>query len=325
MTIIDQRPELQEGMIPTTNPYEMDYSDMPEQINRISDSLSPYLTQTEVPNLPAGFSIYRVDASDPLADPLKAFEATVKEKKWKEQDSRQKSREEAAPIEGNSFFFVLLDENEPLHKIAATIRIADVTNDGPSETRAFFSRSFEDEIPDGLKTAADVKTWDVVLVAAGKGYNNGTFTPWVYHSLYRASLEEGVERWIANINDHEHSNLQALSIPFKKVSDHVVTVPDSRGKDILFRFYGINVLEIQESMARRIIELTKKLLIYENTELSSLTENEQAEAIFGPICLDAAKIALRGGRSYFDMQGNMNQDNWPPVIGNLLLSEDAAA
>jgi hypothetical protein len=288
-----------------STPYFEDYRELQGVTNLIPDCIEPYLTKEQLPNLPDGFKLYKIPSTDPLANSAKAFEATIKQAKWGE--DRTTAAEEAKPIEDNSFFFVLLDENADEPAIACTLRIADVTDGRPSETRSFFARSFPDaELPEGLDVTPGEKTWDVVLVAAAKEYNDGKFTPWVYHALYRASLKEGVTRWIANINDREHGNLDALRIPFELVSDDVVTVTNKNGNPIPFRFYDINVKDIRDSMSERIVDLTRRLREFgamSEGQISGLDELEQIEAIASPLWLQAAQIALRGGGVFFDEEG----------------------
>lgn len=292
--------------LPTSStPYFEDYRQLQGVTNLIPDCIDPYLTKEQVPNLPDGFKLYRISSTDPLANSAKAFEATIKQAKWREE--RSTAAEEAKPIEDNSFFFVLLDENADEPAIACTLRIADVTDGRPSETRSFYERSLPGkELPKGLVVAPGEKTWDVVLVAAAKEYNDGKFTPWVYHALYRASLEEGVKKWIANINDREHGNLDALRIPFKLVSDDVVTVTNKNGNPIPFQFYDINVKDIRDSMSERIVDLTRRLRQFgamSEDQIANLEPLEQIEAIASPLWLQAAQIALKGGEVFFDEEG----------------------
>jgi hypothetical protein len=179
-----------------------------------------------------------------------------------------------------------------------------------------------------LVVAPGEKTWDVVLVAAAKEYNDGKFTPWVYHALYRASLEEGVTKWIANINDREHGNLDALRIPFELVSDDVVTVTNKNGNPIPFRFYDINVKDIRDSMSERIVDLTRRLRQFgamSNEQKSGLGDLEQIEVIASPLWLKAAQIALKGGEVFFDEDGALLETSLQTNLENQTNSRSTAA
>jgi len=166
----------------------------------------------------------------------------------------------SAPLESNTTWMLLVecDQEGSLLPIG-TMSIADCLS-GPSETLRCARRVCERRgvpIPEALTVrSVDQREglWDVMQVSVLRGHRRTGGSPWLYHALYRASVEAGVARWVTNMTRREFDQLVTLGIPFVEVDG--IRGTDWEAPEALdLGFQTIDVGKIAESMSTRIIEL----------------------------------------------------------------------
>jgi hypothetical protein len=289
MTTIDI-PQANTERFFTANPYALTLHGEGSEIvadatKTLIASEIPYIDKSTNPDIGA-FSVYKLDARHPLSFISRAIEGTViMDEGWEK--SPESIRAKTASYEDNSFFFLVIDSTDLTDpKPVASLRIADVLAGG-SETQDFYVETYGSAVkfPSKLQVSDVDQTqglWDIVGVMTDperRGDNNDA-TAWAYHSLYTASLNEGVHRWVSNITDKEFRNLNNLGIPFVQIENtEKVLVEREGGKHpIPFGFYDLDVDNIRTS--------TESVI----TNLESATDHLTTRLRYASL----ARIALNG-------------------------------
>jgi hypothetical protein len=242
---------------PIENPYRLTEIQLSNLLRKITTERVPYISKETNPDI-ENFSIYVIEGTDPDSNAARALEGKVFSHDWGLPEDA--TRDDFAPFEDNSDFILLIDtvdSDNPV--IAGVLRIADCMK-GPSETIGFFHETFGDEasLPDEMTPDEQSQSlWDIVGVVADPEYRNGIGSAWLYHSLYRKSLEDGVTKWISNVTPKEMHNLKKyIGIPFEEIpgveTAHYTSPLDGKVTD--FNFYSIQVSNIAEVVAAGINE-----------------------------------------------------------------------
>lgn len=242
------------------NPYVFEEAEVQVTLQRIVSERVPYIDSRTNPDI-SSLAVYLLNGEDPDSDAARAEEGKVFGAEWGLPP--EATQADFATFEGNSDFFLLLDKsNADDIRIVAALRVADCMQ-GPSETIGFFHESFGQDTPLPQEMQPDKVSqtlWDIVGVVADPDYRDGRHTPWLYHALYRRSLEEGVTRWISNVTPQEMRNLRDfIGIPFVDipgVETAEYTSPVD-GKVTEFNFYSIEVDTIFEGVSGKILDLEK--------------------------------------------------------------------
>lgn len=240
------------------NPYER----TPDQLkhlllNLAENSNGVYIDKSSNPEIGEA-AVYVVNGNDPHSDLGRSLEGTVFMDEWGL--PQEVTQEDFAPFEGNSTFLLLVDQSDVKDpKLAGALRLVDCMT-GPSETEGSFREFFGDEIEYPIELQQQ-KTgeglWDIATVSAPPEYRGGELSAWLYHGLYRYSLEQGVNKWISNINPKEIRNLKEyIGIPFERVAGLGNGVYESpyNGKKTNFGFYHIEVSDIFDEVSNLIIK-----------------------------------------------------------------------
>ena len=163
-------------------------------------------------------------------------------------------------IESTSRFFLLIDQSAETPQLAGVLRVADCDR-GHSETIEFFHEFYgaETALPGAIGRAiATPGTWEVVTVAVNPSFRNGRTSAWLYHALYRASLEADITDWIASVTPGELRNLRrSIGIPFIETPDcppitETHTTADGRSKDVTFLFCTCDVSTVDITVRSKI-------------------------------------------------------------------------
>lgn len=252
------------GLDDSLNPYALDL-DSPEVLGATLHLVSteqPLIDETTNPEIASQgkkYSVYYLDSNHPDAVACRAIEGKVY-REW-EYDADQ-TENEASSYESNSSFFLVVDITEPMQpKPAVSLRVADCLT-GNSATIEYFNEINTEgsAVPDELVVSEEdmiKKLWDIVGVMAPSEYRDSTASVWIYHGLYKKSLEMGVGRWISSIVDKEYGNLSSIGIPFRAVSGipRALLYLERANEKLGFGFYTANVEEIHDEVTAKISEL----------------------------------------------------------------------
>jgi len=271
-----------------TTPYSRNPEEIRSMLHDIVDSQSYlYIDKSTNPAID-DMSIYRIDSRDRHADIGRTLEAQVFNK-----DAGYEPEfieEKFSPYDKNSIFFVLV-ENEPSEdpQSIGVLRTIDC-NRGSSETISMFKEFYGEETPLPLELSmknSGEKVWDIFTVVVDPRYRDGTNSAWLYHALYKMSVEEGIDRWISNITPKEIRNLRHyLGIPFIDVPgvDPVFDImPNGSRSD--YGFYYADVKDVGPAVAERIEYLKSSL---EDDKVSE--KEKRMNALLSQI----ASVALKG-------------------------------
>lgn len=203
-------------------------------------------------------AVFRVDATDELADLGRTLEATTfAQSAGYETDFIETH---FALYDRNSFFFLLVDQrqqDEP--QLVGGLRVIDC-NAGDCETVSMFHEFYGDDtpLPPQLSvSASDEIVWDILSVVVDPEFRTGEYSAWLYHALYQSSLDRGVQRWLTNMTPAETRNLrQLLGLPVEQVPgvDPVEDVTPG-GKTATYGFYTVDVASIRAAVNERIASL----------------------------------------------------------------------
>lgn len=256
----------------------------------ISDN---YLFMDKKGNPDLGFlSVHRVESRDLLADLGRTSEANVFRTDYGY--SRAFIEKHFRPYDNNSFFFIAINQEVPEKpEIVGLLRVIEC-NEGNSETVSMFREFYGNKTPLPIElnfADTDDTVWDIFTVAVNPKYRNGFTSLWLYHALYRSSLEKDVKKWIANITPGEIRNLRdRLGIPFQAIPGTGLVFDEMpNGKRIEYGFYHMNVSDVEPAALCRIAELEQDA---NNTELSD-TKRKMSQLL-----LKITKTAFRGMSEY---------------------------
>lgn len=270
------------------NPYalELDSFEVLEATRHLVATEKPLIDKTTNPEIDDGinsFAVYFIDGAHPSAVASRAIEGRVFQEKW--EYTPEETEEEATQYESNSAFFLVVDTTDSEKpRPAVSLRVADCLR-GSSATVEYFKEINHDggEMPPELRVSledVEHQLWDIVSVMAPNEYRNGSVSVWVYHALYKKSLELGIGRWISSIVDKEFANLSAIGIPFKPVTG----IPEAQlclsraNKKLRFGFYSAQVDDIHDAV---------------NNQISVLEDAAGEETIYKTIAR-IARLALNG-------------------------------
>lgn len=270
----------------TTTPY----SRTQEQVNNmlqaiIKNPLYRYIDSGTNPSIGSDTSIFRVDSTDANADVGRTLEAAVFSRDAGY--TKEFIEEQFSPYDQNSIFLLLVKETAIGSQLAGVFRVIDCTK-GESETINFYKEFYGEELPLELSAGNHgEKVWDLMSVAIDPRYRDGTNSAWLYHALYRMSLEGNVDRWISNITPKEIRNLrERLGIPLANipgVKPAIDVTPD--GSKAEYGFYSVKVKDIGPGVAQRISDLESKVRSDDASE---------KEKRLGTVLSRVARIALNG-------------------------------
>lgn len=240
------------------NPYERTPEELKDLLLELAgDPSRAYINKATNPEI-GDASVYVISGKDRHSDLGRSLEGTVFMDEW---GLPQKiTQEDFSPFEDNTTFLLLVDEANPDDpKLAGALRIVDCMS-GPSETEGSFREFFGDEraYPKELQQpVSEEGLWDIATVTAPEEYRGGEMSAWMYHALYRYSLEQGVQKWISNINPKEIRNLKEyVGIPFERVPgvELGTYVSPYNGKETNFGFYHIDVRNIFDEVSGLIVQ-----------------------------------------------------------------------
>ena len=245
--------ELQPRVEPVQNPYFLDYdsSVTQELLKDVVTSYIPYADGISNPDLGTK-RIYMLNGDQHGSDLGRVIEANVLKEDPKWGQSPEETSSDLAPLEANSRFFILVDMTENGPELAGSLRIADCGK-GTSETESFIKKTQGDiELPEVLQMKDGREgVWDVVYIAVRSEYQNGINSAWLYHALYKNSVEEGVREWTSNISRDEHKRLKMMGIPFARIVEiDEVEVPSKINPEEVqhFGFYHTNLDIVGDSV-----------------------------------------------------------------------------
>lgn len=248
----------------------------------VNDKSTLMLDSISNPELAINQSIHFIDGKDTRSDVARALEGEVLAADWKQ--SHEVTAHEMALIEQNSSFFILVEKTEQGPKTVGALRIASVLHDSDAtETKNFFKLNNPDaSIPEGLNIQhGDKNLWDIVGVVTDKEHRDGRASNWLYHALYKKSVDLRVPYWISNVHDKEFKNLNLLGIPFRLIEGtNKVEVPTGN-KVLKFGFYALRVENIRSEMELKI------------AELESTSENDTLSS-FKRLIASMSRIAING-------------------------------
>jgi hypothetical protein len=248
------------------------------------DLLIDRTTNPEIGSL----SIYGVDSKDPKADLGRTLEASIFKSDYGY--GQGFIEEHFSPYDSNSFFFLAVDcKKADNPEIVGLLRVIDCSR-GDSETVSMFKEFYGEKtaLPEELDVNKGEETiWDIFTVVVDPKHRNGVTSLWLYHALYRSSIDQGVDRWVSNITPGEIKNLRdRLGVPFKSISGtgQVCDVMPN-GKKVKYGFYYLDVDEIEPSARQRINDLEESL---------SSKETSIVKKRMNALLLKVAKTALLG-------------------------------
>lgn len=236
-----------------STPYSRTHGEIVSILRKLhSDPAYRYLDR-ETNQAIGKLSIYKAAGQDPVSDVGRTLEADV----FSQSAGYSPEYLEAyfSRYDPNSIFLIMVDESSRQPELAGVLRVIDCAG-GESETIDFF-KEFHGEatpVPPELAGLPGEKVWDVMSIVIDPRHRDGTKSTWLYHALYKMSLDEGVDRWISNIVPREIRNLrQRLGIPFADVPGlEPVSDVMPNGTQATYSFYYAEVAGLGQAVERRI-------------------------------------------------------------------------
>jgi hypothetical protein len=237
------------------DPYSLEALELVAELQR---TIAPFLGPDCYPDMAhAGerFLVYEMAPDVPFARVARGLEGRVLHDEWG--ISPGELADSRLGIEDCTTWFLLLSLAERDAPIpVGAMSVADCLG-GKSETlRAAHRLSVRHglEVPEALTVRpADIVggLWDVMQISLLREHRRTNASPWLYHALYRSSLDAGVCRWVANMTRREFDLLTALAIPFVEV-DGIRGTDWDAPDDLDFGFQTIDVNAISPSMSKLI-------------------------------------------------------------------------
>jgi hypothetical protein len=190
--------------------------------NQAAD-LSEQLLATYPPTSRHRFVCYPVGGTSPFADLGRRTELEVFEAAFG--NDRAVMEREYGPYEQASRFFVVMDQVERrpagvLRVIAHSVAGLKTLQDIAGKPLRIGVRDFQEF---HAVTELD-RCWDVGTVAVLPEYRRSAsrtreVSLMLYRALYVHAMREGVEHFVAVIDEHAHRGLRALGVPFVAIND----------------------------------------------------------------------------------------------------------
>ncbi|MCL5734730.1 MAG: hypothetical protein M1274_03935 [Actinobacteria bacterium] len=242
------------------------YSRNPDELANLLSSLRHEATRVgidaETYTDLGSLTIYKVSGQDACADVGRTLEAKILGSEYGY--AREFIEHHFQLFDRHSLFFVACIEDEAAStRLVGTLRIIDCAQ-GDSETVSMFREFYGENTPLPRELnfrPEEDRVWDILSVAVERPYRNGITASWLYHALYKASLQENVKCWVANITPREAKNLICrLGIPFRTIRgvDPVHDVPPN-GTVVEYGFYHLNLVDCGPAVKLRMSHLEEAI------------------------------------------------------------------
>lgn len=274
---------MREG-VPETTPYTRSPEEMRALLDQaVGDKKYRYLDSTTNPDM-GPLIVCAVPGTDAVADLGRTLEAELFHKAYGY--TKEFLEEDFSEFDENSEILLLVNlENDEKPELMGMLRIADASK-GPSEAVEFFKEVFEDRpIPPELTLQSEKEgMWDIITVGLMPEYRDGLQSAWLYHGLYKRSLEAGVNKWVASMVPNEARNIREyIGAPFDPIPgipEVEEPLPLDADQKITYGFYSMILSELEPAVREHLIKLDAET-DPEMIEISALVAQAARIAVYG--------------------------------------------